>query len=256
MGFGTGRGRSSASAVRSGTRSTATPSGRQHQKLIGPVWTGRGRPPDGYFTKRGAEDWLRDKLLEDAQRADAAPGRCDRRRRSPRRPRSTCASPSRTAAASRRRSAATARSSTPTCCRRSARCGSRTSPSARSSAGAPGCLGLASGREVLSNKTKNHQLVLMHAIFRRAVKLYGLPRNPLANVDRYRVRAQRRHRGLLARGDLEPRARRRIRGRRGDLPDRRVHRPAPRRAARAALARHRLRGLDDPSASELRRRAS
>ncbi len=28
----------------------------------------------------------------------------------------------------------------------------------------------------------------MHAIFRRAVKLYGLPRNPLANVDRYRVR--------------------------------------------------------------------
>lgn len=28
----------------------------------------------------------------------------------------------------------------------------------------------------------------MHAIFRRAVKVYGLPHNPLANVDRYRVR--------------------------------------------------------------------
>ena len=31
--------------------------------------------------------------------------------------------------------------------------------------------------------------MLLHAIFRRAVKVYGLPRNPLANVDRYRVRA-------------------------------------------------------------------
>lgn len=51
-----------------------------------------------------------------------------------------------------------------------------------------GLIGTRRGRETLSNKTKNHQLVLMHAIFRRAVKLYGLARNPLANVDRYRVR--------------------------------------------------------------------
>ena len=29
----------------------------------------------------------------------------------------------------------------------------------------------------------------MHAIFRRAVKLYGLPANPVANVDRFRVRS-------------------------------------------------------------------
>jgi hypothetical protein len=50
-----------------------------------------------------------------------------------------------------------------------------------------GLSGSRKGRETLSNKTKNHQLVLMHAIFGRAVKLYGLPRNPLANVDRYRV---------------------------------------------------------------------
>ena len=32
------------------------PSGRQVQKLIGPAWTERGRPPAGYFTKRTAED--------------------------------------------------------------------------------------------------------------------------------------------------------------------------------------------------------
>jgi hypothetical protein len=50
-----------------------------------------------------------------------------------------------------------------------------------------GMAGSRKARPVLSNKTKNHQLVLMHAICRRTVKLYGLPRNPLANVDRYRV---------------------------------------------------------------------
>jgi integrase len=44
-----------------------------------------------------------------------------------------------------------------------------------------------SARE-LSNKSKNNQLVLMHAIFRRAVKLYDLPSNPVAQVDRFRVR--------------------------------------------------------------------
>src|SRR5437764_1280550 len=49
------------------------PSGRQHQKLIGPVWRGRGKPAVGYYTKRMAEDWLRERLLEDAQRAAGAP---------------------------------------------------------------------------------------------------------------------------------------------------------------------------------------
>ena len=71
----------------------------------------------------------------------------------------------------------------------------------------------ASQRE-LSNKTKNNLLVLMHAIFRRAVKLYGLPREPVANVDRFRVRLERRHPGVLAGGGLGPRPRRRVRGRR------------------------------------------
>ena len=40
------------------------PSGRQAQKLLGPVWAGSGRPPAGYFTKRMAEDWLRKTLIE------------------------------------------------------------------------------------------------------------------------------------------------------------------------------------------------
>jgi integrase len=43
------------------------PDGRQVQKKLGPAWTGRGRPPAGYFTKRLAEDWLRS-VLEQARR--------------------------------------------------------------------------------------------------------------------------------------------------------------------------------------------
>ena len=40
------------------------PDGRQVQRTIGKVWTERGRPPEGYFTKRMAEAWLRDVLAQ------------------------------------------------------------------------------------------------------------------------------------------------------------------------------------------------
>ncbi len=40
------------------------PDGRQVQKKLGPAWIERGRPPAGYFTKRLAEDWLRETLHE------------------------------------------------------------------------------------------------------------------------------------------------------------------------------------------------
>ncbi len=40
------------------------PDGRQVQKRLGPAWSERGRPPAGYFTKRLAEDWLRETLAE------------------------------------------------------------------------------------------------------------------------------------------------------------------------------------------------
>jgi integrase len=43
------------------------PDGRQVQRTIGKVWTERGRPPEGYFTKRTAEAWLRD-VLNQAER--------------------------------------------------------------------------------------------------------------------------------------------------------------------------------------------
>jgi hypothetical protein len=47
------------------------PDGRQVQKKIGPAWSERGRPPVGYFTRRLAEDWLRD-VLDQARRGTLA----------------------------------------------------------------------------------------------------------------------------------------------------------------------------------------
>jgi integrase len=43
------------------------PDGRRMHRTIGPAWTGRGRPPAGHFTKRLAEDWLRE-VLDQARR--------------------------------------------------------------------------------------------------------------------------------------------------------------------------------------------
>ena len=48
------------------------PDGRQVQRKLGPAWTSRGRPAAGYFTKRLAEDWLRETL--DEARRGALPG--------------------------------------------------------------------------------------------------------------------------------------------------------------------------------------
>ena len=48
------------------------PDGRQVQKKLGPAWTERGMPPTGYYTKRLAEDWLRETL--DAARRGTLPG--------------------------------------------------------------------------------------------------------------------------------------------------------------------------------------
>src|SRR4051794_1162512 len=43
------------------------PDGRQVQRTLAPAWTERGRPPEGYFTRRTAEAWLREALVLAAQ---------------------------------------------------------------------------------------------------------------------------------------------------------------------------------------------
>src|SRR5215218_7899619 len=45
--------------------------GRQVQKLLGPAWTERGRPPEGHYTRKTAEAELR-RLLTDAERGTLA----------------------------------------------------------------------------------------------------------------------------------------------------------------------------------------
>jgi len=45
--------------------------GRQVQKMLGPAWTGRGRPADGHYTRRMAEAELR-RILTDAERGTLA----------------------------------------------------------------------------------------------------------------------------------------------------------------------------------------
>ncbi len=48
------------------------PDGRQVQRRLEPAWTERGRPPAGYFTKRMADAWLRSTL--DEARRGVLPG--------------------------------------------------------------------------------------------------------------------------------------------------------------------------------------
>src|SRR5579859_2642810 len=163
------------------------PSGRQRQKMIGRVWTGKGRPADGYYTKRMAEDWLRMKMVEDAQRAAAGEVIGSR---------VTFAD----AAAEYIRYATEDRGCKPSTIR-----GYRSQLNAHllPAFGSmqlediteteierwrAGITSQRKGKDI-SNKTKNEQLVLMHAIMRRAVKVWRLPRNPVANVDRFRTRS-------------------------------------------------------------------
>jgi integrase len=176
--------------------------------MLGPAWTGRGRPPDGYFTKRLAEDWLRNALDEIRFGAGYATSRPLEDR-----PGEPLAAQRYTASANVRSGAtfADAAAEYLRFAEQDRGCKPSTVRGYRSAIQAhllpvfgslavedvtvqeierwrSGMLGARQQRE-LSNKTKNNLLVLMHAIFRRAVKLYALPSNPVANIDRFRVRS-------------------------------------------------------------------
>jgi integrase len=157
------------------------PDGRQVQKRIGPAWTDRGRPPAGYFTKRTAQAWLRDVL--DQARRGTLPGLV--------RTGATFAD----AAAEYLRYAEHDRGCKPSTLR-----DYRSTITAhlipafgsmrvedidaatieRWRAGLPGHL---------SPRTKNKLLIQLHGIFRRAQGVYGLPRNPMTDIERHRQRS-------------------------------------------------------------------
>jgi len=162
------------------------PDGRQLQRKLGPAWTERGRPPAGYFTKRLAEDWLRE-LFDEARRG-TLPGIV--------RTGATFAD----AAAEFLRYAEHDRALKPSTLR-----GYRSIVDAyllpafgeerledimttdierwRAQLTSIG------GRERLANSSKNRIVVLMHGIFARACKVYGLPVNPVSAVERHPVRS-------------------------------------------------------------------
>ena len=163
------------------------PSGRQIQKMIGPAWKERGTPPPaGYYTKRMAEAWLSARL-KDIQ-LGVVGGLVETR------------ATFKEVSAEYLRYAEEDRGCKPSTVRsyRSAIdthlipvFGRRKVEDITTQDIERWRSGLVPGRnqESLTNKTKNNLLVLLHAIFRRAVKVYGLPFNPVDSVDRFRVRS-------------------------------------------------------------------
>lgn len=153
------------------------PSGRQVKRRIGPAWTRRGRPDPGYFTKRTAEDWLRSILMELDALALAG------------------AELDITFAAAARewlRYVEDDRAVKPTTLR-NYRCSVETKlipafGEMRLRDITPTDLERFRATLTVSPRTKNKLLVELYGIFRRAQKVYGLPANPAAQVERLRER--------------------------------------------------------------------
>jgi integrase len=175
------------------------PDGTQVKRKIGPAWEGRGRPASGYFIKRLAEDWLRD-TLDDVYREWSA-GRATAGGQ-------TMATSGQMAtgvtfaeaAADYLRFSEEDRGCKPSTVRNYRNVINRHLLPVFGSMPLEELTvreierwrsGMTAVRDSrpLTNKTKNNLLVLMHAIFRRSVKVYALAANPVANVDRFRVRS-------------------------------------------------------------------
>jgi integrase len=156
------------------------PDGRQVQKRLGPAWTQRGRPPAGHFTKRVAEDWLRD-TLDEARRgtlagmvktgatfADAA------------------AEWLRYVEQERACKASTVQDYTHMVGVLNRTLGSRPVESITADDIERWKADFTAGRE-LSNRTLQKYLVVLNGIFKRAMRVWRLPRNPAAEVERPRL---------------------------------------------------------------------
>lgn len=153
------------------------PDGRQVQKKLGPAWSGRGRPPAGFFTKRLAEAWL-DDVLAQARRAEL-PGMV--------RTGATVAD----AAAEWLRYVEHDRAckpSTLTDYRHTAARLIRDLGDQRLEDVTPDGLERWKATLTVSNRTVAKYIVILHGIFKRAMKVWGLPRNPAAEVERPRYR--------------------------------------------------------------------
>ena len=153
------------------------PDGRQVQRRIGPAWTGRGRPAAGWFTKRSAQAWLDDLLIQ-ARRGEL-PGMVETG--------ATVAD----AAAEWLRWAEHDRDCKPSTLadyRSTSRLIVRALGELRLEDVTPQLLERWKTTIPGSNRNVQKRLVVLHGIFRRAMRVWGLPRNPVADVERPRVR--------------------------------------------------------------------
>jgi integrase len=156
------------------------PDGRQVKKRLGPAWGKRGRPETGYFTKSTAQAWL-DETLSSARRGELA-GMVR-----------TGATFSEAAAEWLRYSEQerACKPTTVTDYGNMVRVLNRTfgdrpieSITAESVERWKAAFMAESKR---SNRTLQKYLVVLHGVFKRAMKVYGLPRNPLDTVERPRL---------------------------------------------------------------------
>jgi len=159
------------------------PDGRQVQKKLGPAWTGRGKPAAGYYTKRLAEDWLRDTL--DAARRGSLPGSA------------ATGATFADAAAEWLRYVEHDRDVKPSTLTDYRSTVARLLPffgSMRLEDITPKVVeewraGLGAGRDrPLANRTRNKALTILGGILERARKVYGLTANPAREVEKLRER--------------------------------------------------------------------
>lgn len=153
------------------------PDGRQVQKRIGPAFTGRGRPTAGTFTKRTAQAWL-DGVLAQVRRHEL-PGMV----RTGATVADAVAEWLRYVEHDRGIKATTLTDYRHTGRRIVEQLGDMRLEDVTTE-------DLERWRATLtaSNRTVAKYLVILHGIFRRAMKVWGLPSNPAANVERPRYR--------------------------------------------------------------------
>jgi integrase len=156
------------------------PDGRQVQKKLGPAWTQRGRPAAGYLTKRTAQGWL-DETLATARRGELA-GMV--------RTGTTFSQ----AAEEWLRYVEHERACKPSTVadyRKMVRVLAETFGEELIEDVTPESIerwkAAFTKRRKLSNRTLQKYLVTLHGIFKRATRVYGLPRNPVAQVERPRL---------------------------------------------------------------------
>jgi integrase len=155
------------------------PDGRQVQRKLGPAWTVRGRPAAGYFTKRLAEDWLRDTL--DAARRGTLPGAV----RTGARFADAAAEWLRYVSEDRDVKPSTLTDYRSVAARLVDAFGSIPIEEMTAQRIEVWRAGLGAERQrPLTNRTRNKSLTILGGIMERARRLYGLPSNPVRDVDK------------------------------------------------------------------------